>query len=235
MFIDEWFGPSFYKKLPLGYHAKQCFGQIFWTHAYYPHENLQLWRPVVDPGEPTKTSAFQFQIVSAGADAFNRNYPLHTPPLKSREEFLVIRAKRRPVVLVQSVPPITGGENRGYKGKFARPLCLVAQAYSIADKPTGQTKFVPGLVDRVRLMEFPQIMFLPALPGALDGDGMLRLDQLQSVFVPHMEATQYCLSDEVQEILKCQLQYLITGEALANDYTELRECLLEDAAAPSSN
>ncbi len=31
MFIDEWFGNSFYKKLPLGYHndANFCFGQIF--------------------------------------------------------------------------------------------------------------------------------------------------------------------------------------------------------------
>jgi hypothetical protein len=39
MFIDEWFG-AYYKKLPLGYHneASFCFGQIFWTHAYYPHE-----------------------------------------------------------------------------------------------------------------------------------------------------------------------------------------------------
>ena len=51
MFIDEWFGNTFYKKLPLGYHhdANFCFGQVFWTHAYYPHENLELWRPVPDP------------------------------------------------------------------------------------------------------------------------------------------------------------------------------------------
>ena len=50
MFIDEWFGDSFYKKLPLGYHnpGDFCFGQVFWTHAYYPHENLELWRPVPD-------------------------------------------------------------------------------------------------------------------------------------------------------------------------------------------
>ena len=42
MFIDEWFGAAYYKKLPLGYHneANFCFGQIFWTHAYYAHENL---------------------------------------------------------------------------------------------------------------------------------------------------------------------------------------------------
>ena len=44
MFIDEWFGDNFYKKLPLGYHnpANFRFGQVFRTHAYYPHEDLEL-------------------------------------------------------------------------------------------------------------------------------------------------------------------------------------------------
>ena len=51
MFIDEWFGDNFYKKLPFGYHnpANFCFGQVFWTHAYYPHENLEFWRPGTGP------------------------------------------------------------------------------------------------------------------------------------------------------------------------------------------
>jgi hypothetical protein len=76
MFIDEWFAGAFYKKLPLGYHneANFCFGQIFWTHAYYPHENLDLWRPIPDPAEPTKTIASQFRITAAGQDAFKRGY-----------------------------------------------------------------------------------------------------------------------------------------------------------------
>ena len=85
MFIDEWFGDNFYKKLPLGYHnpANFCFGQVFWTHAYYPHENLELWRPVPDPAEPTKTIASQFRITAAGKDAFSRSLPLHVPRLET--------------------------------------------------------------------------------------------------------------------------------------------------------
>ena len=95
MFIDEWFGAAYYKKLLLGYHneANFCFGQIFWTHAYYPHENLDLWRPIPDPAEPTKTIASQFRITAAGQDAFKRGLPLHAPKLETNEEFIVIRAK----------------------------------------------------------------------------------------------------------------------------------------------
>lgn len=71
MFIDEWFEQSFYEKLPLDFRSRLTFGQFFRTHAYYPHENLQLWRPILDPSEPTKTIASTFQIVSAGQDAFS--------------------------------------------------------------------------------------------------------------------------------------------------------------------
>jgi len=57
MFIDEWFGANFYEKLPLNQASQLGFGRFFLTHAYYPHEHLQLWHPIPDPNEPTKTSA----------------------------------------------------------------------------------------------------------------------------------------------------------------------------------
>jgi hypothetical protein len=231
VFIDEWFGAAFYQKLPLDYRSKHRFGQIFWTHVYYPHENLQLWRPVnIHSDEPTRTTASHFRIVPAGADSFKRGYPLHDPPIRSREEFIVIKAKRRPVILVQSEPPIHGGENRNYKARFSRPLCLVAQCFGIVDKETGRTKFDPKLIDRIRAMEFPQIVFLPQQPACLESDGLLRLDQLQSVFVPHLEPTQYCLGDEVVDLVKEQLRYLLTGDQTPSNYTELRETLLKDYA-----
>jgi len=229
LFIDEWFGKDFYQKLPLDYRNNHRFGQIFWAHVYYPHENLQLWRPVdLDQTEPTRTTASHFRIMPAGADAFKKGFPLHTPPIRSREEFIVIKAKRRPVILVQSAGPLHSGENRGYKAKFARPLCLVAQCFGIVDKETQRSKFDPALIDRVRVMEFPQIMFLPQSPGIFEGDGLLRIDHLQSVFNPHLEPTQFCLSAEVQMVLKDQLRYVLVGDREASTFTELRETLLED-------
>jgi hypothetical protein len=164
MFIDEWFGAAYYKKLPLGYHneANFCFGQIFWTHAYYPHENLELWRPIFDPTEPTKTLASQFRITPAGQDAFKRGLPLHAPKLETNEEFIVIRAKVRPVVLIQAELPLAGVDNRGFRGRIQRRRTLVAQVFGLADARTGAPEFNPSFVDRVRKMEFPQLMFLPS-------------------------------------------------------------------------
>ena len=226
MYIDEWFGNDFFKQLPLGYHQHFSFGQFFRTHAYYPHENLELWRPVPDPNEPTKTTASQFQIVAAGKDAFRRNIPLASPKLETNEEFLVVRAKVRPVVLVMPEIPPMGVDNRGYRGRVQRRLCLVGQVFGLADSKTGREEFNRTFVERVRRMEFPQLLFLPARPGLLEVDSLLRLDELQSVFTPNLDPTQHALGDELAPVLRGQLQYLLSG-AGPSFYTELRELLLK--------
>jgi hypothetical protein len=229
MFIDDWFRGTYYKKLPLGYHndANFCFGQIFRTHAYYPHESLELWRPISDPAEQTKTIASQFRITTAGQDAFKRTLPLQTPKLETNEEFIVIRAKVRPVVLIQAEIPLAGVENRGFRGRIQRRRTLVAQVFGLADTRTGAPEFSQSFIDRVRKMEFPQLMFLPQQAGVLEVDSMLRLDEAQSVFVPHLDATQFCLGDGVVNILRDQINFLLTRIG-PNDYTDLREVLLND-------
>ncbi len=226
MFVDEWFGDGFFKELPLGYHRHFSFGQLFRTHAYYPHENLELWRPVADPNEPTKTIASQFQIAAAGKDAFRRSIPLASPKLETNEEFLVIRAKMRPVVLLMPEMPPLGVETRGYRGRVQRHLCLVGQVFGLVDPKTNREEFSPSFVERIRKMEFPQLMFLPARPGFLEVDSLLRLDELQSVFTPNLEPTRLALGDEAASVLRGQLQLLLTG-AGPSVYTELRELLLK--------
>lgn len=225
MFIDEWFNAGFYKDLPLGYHNTFAFGQFFWTHAYYPHENLQLWRPVPDPNEPTKTLASKFQIEPAGKDAFKRSIPLQAPKLETNEEFLVIRAKYRPVLLVRPEMPIPSAQNQGYRGKVHRPRCTVAQVFGLADARTGEAEFGQAFVERVRKMEYPQLMFLPKKAGLFEVDSLLRLDELQSVFTPHLNPTKFALGDDAATVLRDQIQLLLTGQG-PNQYTLLREELL---------
>jgi hypothetical protein len=228
MYVDEWFGADFYKELPLGYHTQAhfAFGQFFWTHAYYPHEHLELWRPVFDTGETTKTLAINFRITPAGKDAFKRALPLHAPKLETNEEFLVVRAKRRPVVLIQPELSAMGVDNKGYRGKVQRHRCLVAQVFGLADAKTGRAEFAPSFVDRVRKMEFPQLLFLPKKAGLLEVDSILRLDELQSVFAPHLDATQFAFADDVAAIFKGQFQFLFAG-AGPSEYTALREMILK--------
>lgn len=175
--------------------------------------------------EPTKTLAREFQLQAAGKDAFRRACPLHVPKLETNEEFIVIRAKRRPVILMQGGSSLNESDNKGFRGRLQRRRCLVAQVYGLSDVVTERMEFNPALIDRVRRMEFPELVFLPKRSGFLEVDSMLRLDEMQSVFRPHLEAIPLALSEELCEILRHQFQFLITGRA-PSPYTELREMLL---------
>jgi hypothetical protein len=75
-------------------------------------------------------------------------------------------------------------------------------------------------------MEFPQLLFLPKKGGLLDVDSILRLDELQSVFTPHLDATQFALGDGVNSVLMGQWKFLVAGVG-PSDYTELRELILK--------
>ena len=70
-------------------------------------------------------------------------------------------------------------------------------------------------------------MFLPEKAGVFSVDSMLRLDESQSVFVPHLEAKQFCLGDDVATILRHQLAFLQT-QIGPNEYTDLREFLMNE-------
>jgi len=224
MFIDEFFDTGYYRELPIEERGQLKFGRICWTHAYYPHEQLQFFRPVPDPGETTRTMASKFQIEGAGSDAFHRSLPLAVPKLETNEEFLVVRAKIRPVVMIQPELPIPPTVNRGFRGRVHRNRCTVAQVFGLADPLTGRAEFSPVFVDRVRKMEYPQLMFLPKR-AAFEVDSLLRLDELQSVFTPHLDPTEFALADDVSAILLDQVQYLFTQKG-PNSYTILREQLL---------
>jgi hypothetical protein len=227
MFIDEWFDQAFYQKLPLDYAKNLRFGQFGLTHAYYPHENLQLWRPVAKPSAPAKSIASEFQLVSAPGDSFARQYPLEAPKLATNEEFIAIRAKKRPIVLLH-VPStsLAGVSNKGFSGKVVRNLCVAAQVFGLADSKTSKPAFSSTFIDRVRKMEFPELLFLPKEAGLFQVDSLLRLDELQSVFMGHIEASQYGLGPDVLDVLRGQIQTVFSGPT-KNYYSDLREELLK--------
>lgn len=226
-YIDEFVGTDFYKRLDLNYRTTFHFGQLFWTHAYYPHENLEVFRPIFDPGEPTKTTADKFRLVTAGGDAFNRSIPLHVPSLKVKEEFLAIRAKIRPVILVRPEIPIPEAISRGQGGRLAKRRCLVAQVFSIADPVTGKIKFTDEFINRVRLLEYPQFMFFPKKVGVLEVDSLLRLDECQCVFTPHLDPTQFMLCDDLRDLLRYQFLTLFSDK-MHIGYKTYREELMRD-------
>jgi len=221
MFLDELVSP-FYVRLGPDFRQNFVPGQLFFTHVLYAHENLQLWRPSRYDG--TQTAASEFGIVPAGKDAFLRAVPLQTPKLEAYEEFVVIRAKRRPVVLVVPDPPPVQIPTLPGGGRINRHLCLVAPCFGVSDA-LGRRKFPVTFIDRVRKLEFPHFMFLPQEAGVLDKDSLLRLDSLQASFHNHLEPWEWRLADDALSILKGQVTFFTTS-VYEGDYAAARELLL---------
>jgi len=221
VFIDEFIDP-FFEEIIDNYRNAFLRGQFFWCHFPYIHENLEIWRPVSYDG--TQTRASHFQISSAGEDAFNRSMPLYNPKLETDEEFIVVRAKRRPIILITPSPEeIRTNLLRGGT-KINRHLCLVAPLYSVIGK-YGNIKFPQEFIDRVRLMEFPQFFFIPENTKYGIRSSILRLDSLQAVFENHLDPLPLKLSKLAIDILQGQIECFINGKENTN-YETLRELLL---------
>jgi hypothetical protein len=193
------------------------FGQIFTTPAYYPHQRLECWRP--DNLDPRLGTATNFRIVTAG-DAFRRSAPYNSPQLASNEEFIALKAKKRPVILIQPSDTKLLEIRRGpHGGKIARHLGPVALIYS-AENEAGFSKFPKSFLDDVRLLKYPQFMFLPK-GGPIQRDSLARFDEIQSVTMNNLEATEWSLAADVLTILRSQLSFFLT-ELSAEDFLSWR-------------
>lgn len=207
IFLDELFTPFCVKmSTPL---PPMAFGQIFKVPAYYPHSRLQVWRPRVFDRKLNIASDFNLEVPK---DAFSRQLPYAAPPLATNEEFIGIKAKKRPVILIQppdpkltTVPPVRGG------AKLVRNIAPVGLLYSAVDA-AQMSKFDTAFLDRVRLLEYPQFLFIPS-SGPVLVDSLARFDELQSVDVGNLQPTGYTLNPEIVSILKSQVSFLLTGLA----------------------
>src|SRR5438309_11669873 len=103
LFLEDLVDP-FYETVGQTFRNLYVRGQILYTHISYSQQNRELWRPT--GLDLSATAATSFRSVAAPGDAFNRSAPLHTPRLETNEEFPVVRAKRRPVILMSPATPV---------------------------------------------------------------------------------------------------------------------------------
>ena len=204
-FLDELFSPCLIK-LPTP-PPKPSFGHVFWAPTYHAPQILQYWIPTHVDGKMSSASDFN---IGKPAKPFKPKPALYSPELASTEEFLVVRAKLRPVILI--APPDPALATIPSQGrKVAHNLGPVALSFSAVNK-AGYSKFHPTFIERVRVLEYPQFLFLPA-GGPLDADSLIRFDELQSVAESNLQATGYSLNDELISVLKSQLCFLLAGLA----------------------
>ncbi len=221
MFLDELI-EDFYEDVGGNYRQANTPGQICHTPILYTYEQREIWKP--SGYDKTRTAATTFEITTAGEDAYNRTTPLADPRLETNEEFPVVRAKKRPVVLIKSAPARIPIKSLPGGPKLNRPLAVVVPCYSAVDK-TRHATYPREFIDKVRRLEFPEVFFLPNDPGALDNDSLLPIYRLANAYQAHLDPTPRKLSSSILSILQGQVRYYLTGEYVG-DYQTAREMLL---------
>lgn len=222
-FLDELISPFMVSGAPTD-QTKFSVGQIFWTEMYYPHQRLELWRPTfVDQQLHT---AKNFNIVSSANDAFKRAVPYTNPPLQSNEEFIALKAKRRPIVLIQPTDPSLSLVKTVSMGiKIERHLCVVAPVFGLSNS-VGYARASTEFLERVRKLEYPQFLFLPK-GGPLVMDSLLRLDELQSVAIQNLDHTDFSLAPEALSVFRSQVSFFTGGNAGA-EFLEYRDLIASE-------
>ena len=213
-FLDEVLDP-FYTSASKA-KERYTFGQLFWCPAYYPHQNLSVWRP--SAFDPKLGTARDFNIQTSVGDPFRRSLPYTDPVLETNEEFIAIKAKPRPVILLQPPDPsLVTIKKSSYSARIARHLCPVLLIYSVVNE-VGDSKFPPEFIERVRRLEYRQFLFLPK-GGPITVDSLARLDEVQSVAENQLAPTEVALSADVCKVLKSQVSYFYSGLS-GNEFVE---------------
>jgi len=207
VFLDDIID-NYYCNIGIRHRSSLRPGQIVWTYSLYNYENLEFWRP--HSFDETSTRATSFEICSSAQDLFNRQIPLISPRLEIDEEFIVIKAKKRPAILITLPPPevqlsvIRGG------GKVNLKLCLLAPLFSI-ENAEGKTKYNLEFVNRVRKLQYPHFFFIPEYAETNIRNSLCRFDRIFSTFRTHLEPKDLCLTGEASDIFFSQLQSYLTG------------------------
>jgi len=200
--------------------------------ACLPQVTQVPWRivPIGRPEDPREHGQATvriepFHISSAPVGA---SLPVAVFPGYPGGEFLVLRSKKRPAVVIATpgneIPvPLQRG---GAKWQYA-PTLLVAPYFGAA-ATESRAGWSPALVERIRKCEYPQYVW-DILPGHKGEESILRLDHLQPVGDSASSITiePFRMSDDATRVLDDWLWWYFTGTYDKDgEIAVARSCLL---------
>jgi len=208
-------------------------GQI--CHVIVPHLTKIPQILDVERSQPEEHNNVKFILRNAKSTgdfvAADRTLPLSKFQLRTNEELLVQRAKKRPGIILPSFvnvyPEITALLSGG-KEHLQDDALFVIPCYGTETRDNAKG-FPPEIVERVRCLIYNQFFFLPA-HKSLTKDSIARFDRIQ--VIPDkkekavIEPTALCLSDDVFNIFLALFLYCLTG-ITDNDLTAIRQLTTE--------
>lgn len=213
--------------------AEPQVGQIVFTPVIYTDRRSNIFD--IQRSDPyshhSVTHTFRSLDDSVDFKSKPSRLPIKGLHLGETEELLASRAKCRPCLVlakvdgldVQSLPK--GVQQNKALNSFNTIYCL-APIYSVTHN-AKETLFGPVMTARIKCMMYPEFVYAPQSGMILSVPGVIRLDRtFWSHLIACTEPQNLFVSREILGICWTQIK-LISGEQPPQDYTDLRDLLLE--------
>jgi hypothetical protein len=210
-------------------------GQFCWIPVPHPDPIPRILD--VDRSSPEEHSQVKFLMRNANSKGDfrtnDRGLPIKYLNLRSNEELLVQRAKKRPGIIICSevdVFPAITELLRSKRKKHLQEDCLfVIPCYGIETRENS-TGFPAEMVERIRCLLYRQFFYLP--PYKAFTEGIARLDRIQVVIgrdPASIEPSDFSLSKEVFDLFLAIFLYCISGIE-DEDLAPVRSLIMETYA-----
>ncbi|MCK5345747.1 MAG: hypothetical protein KAR20_20195 [Candidatus Heimdallarchaeota archaeon] len=202
-------------------------GRLIWL--YYPYMNVIPYEFIAEErvdsaGNSDSTNhdnlGFVIREFRMSERAYRPRLPVSSFPKADNEIYLISKAKKRPAIVIANDKTgfsILKDLKQGISWQ-KQPSLIVAPYYGV-EANDGRKGFPPNFVERVRLCEYPELMYakLPFHSQNTE-ESLLYLKHMAAVGRHHetVEPTKYCLSEDAMCFFEEQLKWYIFNEFESN-------------------
>lgn len=194
-------------------------GQFCWVVVPYISPIPQILD--VERSDPEEHDEVRFKLRNANRSndfcKIDRNLPIKNLNLRSNEELLTQRAKKRPgIILSAEIDTFSDVEKllrRKGKKHLQEDCMFVVPCYGI-ETPDKGSGFPSEMVSRIRCCLYRQFFYCPAYP-LLPGEHIARFDRVQVVIgkdPASIEPLEFALAPEPFDIFLAMFLFCISGE-----------------------
>ena len=191
-------------------------GGLVWAVVPYPEQKPFRLIPVGRGQDPRQHTQAQYRLEEfrvGDTPQQTSTLPVAAIPLRSGEEYLVRRGKRRPCLIIASTEVRVDTSLVRAKKRWQTALTRLVVPYYSANGSAARAGWAPELVARIRQCEYPQYFWetLP-LPGSPEGS-ILRFDHAFSIGhdFANVEQTGYQLHQDALGLLDEWFAWYVTG------------------------
>jgi len=189
------------------------------------------WAPIPNPDpiprildvrrqRPEEHETVEFELREANQDkdfkTMDRGLPVKYLKLRSNEELLTQRAKKRPSIIlatdVDIFPQIAKLLKQKGKKHQQQNCMFIIPCYSVQNEMYG-TGFIPEIVARIKCLMYRQFFYVPKSQGF--SELVARFDRIQvvtGISPASIEPSEVCLSEEFFNLFLSMFLFCISGK-----------------------